>query len=222
MLITHLPPERSIIMADESQGKPGQGGTGTLPPPAKIKIDFTVEVCDQKNRNVYFTITNDTLRGRWTKENLVGVVMDERFASMPNLPGQCITVRGRTAVISDPLGLPANRRLLKKAVAVHKGAFQQTCGPVKEKTIQPLSDNELKNWCYWVRRLLDDEKVIVISGTVPEMKDVFRMPGEFRSEPNNTSAMPFYQKGRTEHRYVPPDHPKDELDGEDDRVEYVE
>lgn len=154
------------------------------------QISFTVEVADQWNRNAKWPLDERVLRGRWSRDNVVHDVDDERFRGMPDLPGLLIHVegRGRRAAITDPMANPANREVSDKVSKIIANAQMGSMGPEPDYTVENLSNDDLKSWCYWVRRMLDNKQLRIHRGTVPSMDEISRMPGKVFKENFDTGA----------------------------------
>lgn len=178
--------------------------TETPPPVKRIKAIFTVELGDEKNRNFMSPLFGErTLRGRWSMQNQKGGHPDDTFLDMPNLPGMYITVNTEQRLIelTDPLASPRHKALLEKARRVCKARFNKRYGPDKGVRIDNASEDELKNACYWVRRLLDARQATVVSGAVPEMKAIVEMPGSITFEKYDQREG--INRQRPPKRYVP-------------------
>src|SRR5947209_998523 len=106
----HMPPAVTDKSPPTSTaGTTHAGAAGATPG------DFAVEVGDSRNRNFIWPLDQRALRGAWKKNHLPGVVMDERFAHMPDLPGQQIHVscQRRVVRVVDPLNDPRYARVLE-------------------------------------------------------------------------------------------------------------
>lgn len=184
---------------------PGDIAGATVPPkPSSVvaSVDFVVQISDAKNRNVMWPPSKRQLRGQWAWDNLRGVTVDDRFQRMPDLPGMVIAVRGRNGYIVDPLNNVKNKAILDEAQAVCQAAFATKFGPEEDVVVGAMTDDELKNWCYWVRRFLDNRQVTVLRGQVPSMAEIDKFPGKlfrdaFDHGPNAKHDKPLG-------RYVPP------------------
>lgn len=166
----------SESMADET--KPVQNGLKEL----AITVDFVVEFGDRNNARFRWPIGDRILRGWWKKANLAKTESDDRFAPMPDLPGLRLRVSGlhRSAEIRDPLASPGAEKVLLKAKAIIKICFNEDQGTEDPQQFADLTDSEIKEYCYWTRRMLDAEQCEVVTGTVPEMDEIRKMPGKIR------------------------------------------
>ena len=138
---------------------------------------FRVEIADDKNRRVMWPLDNKLLRGRILQGQFNGQP-DERFASMPDLPGIIIEVDPAKKTISylDPLNFKSNKELLRKAQSVMREFTGERYGPEADR-VRPASPDELKTAAFFCRRLLDNKTCIERSGKVPEMEVLMKWPG---------------------------------------------
>jgi hypothetical protein len=174
-----------------------------------------IEVADDRNRNPIFPPNRATLRGRWNRANLRGSERVEQLEAFPDLPGSHIALDGRRrqADIYDPLSedcgdlptcLRAGERAetLLQAQQVYKRVFNRDCGPHPKTTVKDMTDTDIKTWLYWMRRLVDGTPVLtdehhqksggpcarVVSGHMPDLDDILKMPGKIRQEFFNSRA----------------------------------
>ena len=59
-----------------------------------------------------------------------------------------------------------------------KRAEGKQTGPMEEQVFQDLDENGLKTWCFWGRRLLDENSCNVLEGEVPTIEQIKKMPGK--------------------------------------------
>jgi len=190
-----------------------------------VGVDFTIEidhnhlcrydgnakgVSPAGNCKVLWPPTNVELRGKWEKARLRGNPLDDPFSGSPDFPGLMVRVNGRTATIRDPLNEKRLAKTLKALQDVWKpvGNF----GPDKDRKYDNLTDSELKNWCYWARRLVDSKFATLISGRLPAMTEIVGddrdkkkfpgMPGEVTFEIHDQH--PDVKHERAAKRYVAP------------------
>lgn len=193
---------------------------------AERTISFIVELGDKNNRNFMSPISGErVLRGAWLKENMPGANPHENFARMPNLPGMhiAVNVAAKKIGILDPLNKSSHKNLLQRAIAVVKAMWGNPMRPEKDQIKADCTPNELKDACYWVRRLLDQRACKVVSGAVPEMADILKMSGTVTFERYDQKAGAKKEKQPSARYIVPgPDEagepliePEEEDEGEE-------
>lgn len=174
----------------------------------QVPISFVVEVATPHLNSYLFPINQRLLRGRWDREKFPrGMVTSDEFNAMPNpLPGMMIEFDStkRQARIFDVLAddSSAVKAILKKIEEVIKAsgvADRAKSGPDREDVFAELEENDLKSWCYHVRRMLDNNCCQVRKGEVPTMKEIEAMPGlvlksTFDSSPLRTEYQPLPRK----------------------------
>lgn len=191
-------------MADE---KP----VASQPAPARKpfpNIRYAVEFGDIKNRNFVFPLGSKPLRGRWATRNyLPNTTVHEKFQGMPDIPGIVLEVDATTRTVRflDPLSDPRNKEALRIASAAYKTAFGEECCGWPEAKLENLSDDELKSYIYWTRRMMDNGscKVINPGGKVPEMAEIEKYPGLVSFHNFDQGATIEHMKA-TPRRYLPP------------------
>lgn len=153
----------------------------------RARVKFMIEVGDDRNRSVMFPpLGQRILRGRWRMSNNRGQNPDEDFVEMPDLPGMMIAVdeTSREAVIRvfDPLGLEKNKTVLEKAKRIVKSKFNVRCGPDRNFKVATPPADQLKNFLYWCRRLVDNGTAEVVQGDIPSMEAITARPGRIQFE----------------------------------------
>jgi hypothetical protein len=182
-------------MSEES--KTADPNTPKVPPAKKDALaefrrigEVVIELGDDRNRKFLYPPTGQELRGSWKKANLIGITMDARMTSMPDLPGMYIILdckRARLKIV-DPLEADENRELLRQAQAVHKEIFRTIAGPAKSYSEDNLNETKLKTNLYWMRRMVDSLQARIVSGDLPGLETIYDMPGFTRTEAWNSSA----------------------------------
>jgi hypothetical protein len=183
-------------MAEANLNPPasGAGGSGKDEPAAAngyATVSFEIEFATKQNNSVSCPITRRTYRGRWDNGNVKARVADDRFATCPIVPGHRIKFNGkeRSVEVYDPLSTREFRDTLKELKETVRQQFAGTTGEPDESVVYAkLSDDRLKQWCYWARRWLDQGCAERVSGGVPEMDAVEKMPGRVERNTFDTSA----------------------------------
>jgi hypothetical protein len=151
----------------------------------------TIEIATKKNSNLLFGPNMERLRGRWSRTNLKGgKSMHAALAEMPDIPGLYLTVdtTKRLLVVSDPLLETKDGKELNRRLELHLEQFESQFGRMRAKPrveTEDATDEQIKTWLYWFRRLINNEQARVVSGDVPELKDFAKMPGKVVAEPFN-------------------------------------
>jgi hypothetical protein len=155
-------------------------------------VEFVLEVSDNLNSNRDWPPTQRKLRGAWRHENTRNFALDTDgiFAvlrQMRDIPGMHIRVntKRKIAEVIDPLADPAKKDLLQNIQSVYEKAWGKKCCPEKPDRYDDMSADEIKTWIYWSRRFLDAQQCVLVSGSVPEMKEIFDMPGKIVRNTND-------------------------------------
>jgi hypothetical protein len=170
---------------------------------------FIVEVADEYNHNIRWPLDERVLRGRWSGMNNAGPKNDDerfrQFNAAPDLPGLRIGVdtRKRVAFIYDPLGEAKYRNVLAKWQSAVQVAFGENCAPERMTELDDMTPDEIKTWCYWVRRFVDAGNVKVMDGTVPSMAAIRGMEGLVQKH-NYDNRHDTKKLVEVERRYMPP------------------
>jgi hypothetical protein len=184
-----------------ANGQAGGGGGGPpispipVPSPAELfkrfaSIRFAVEFANKQNGNCVDPITKKTLRGRWSNANLRGRTADNAMASMPDIPGIMVVFDGskRIAEYRDPLAEEGAADLLKTVQTICKECRLLVPTPDKKRSFPELTLDRMKQYCYWARRWIDSEMVVVSAGNVPTMAEIGELPGRVELELFNVNA----------------------------------
>jgi hypothetical protein len=149
-----------------------------------------IEFGDSRNRQISFAPTAGVYRGTWSKGNLVPDEMTELIQKIPDFPGvrAAIDPARRSGMVFDPMALPENKELLGQVQRRIKEVFGADQGPERELVVSDLDDTDVKTWLYWMRRLADNKQARVVSGVLPTMEEIRRLPGKRRMEAFNTSS----------------------------------
>lgn len=147
-----------------------------------------VEIATKLNASVRFGPATSILRGRWTSSNAAHLSPSpsgpmREIARIDRIPGIWIVIdmNKRMASVVDPLAETEEGqeiyRQLRSIQNRFKGRIDQG-GPLARTDYQDLSNDELKTWLYWTRRLVDNNMAVIIEGDLPTL-DVIKskMPG---------------------------------------------
>lgn len=188
-----------------NQGNPGQTGPGrddgggappvaaAQPEPSRVPGigEIEVEFADKRNRSKMWPPTRNTYRGAWNKANLIADERSERIEQIPDIPGVrlYISPERKQAIIFDPLSQKENADQCRGIADAIKTQFGSTQGPMETVKYPKLTPSDVKTWLYWLRRMLDNNDIRVITGSVPEMEAIEALPGQtemgaFDSSPN--------------------------------------
>lgn len=144
-------------------------------------VKFAIEIDNHRNQSVQWYPDGRQLRGRWENARIPrGNQIGYDMRDMPDIPGIVIEVDTvkRTIRRYDPLRLERHKDLLAKIQDVHKRYWNENVGPEVTFKAEKASDDELKTWIYWARRVLDCENCVVRVGSVPTMDDIwYKIPG---------------------------------------------
>lgn len=212
------------MAADTNNPTPPVPPATPVPPPAPPTpvasvppIRFKIEFATPENGNTQCQITRREYRGRFAMDSisLKGRLPDDRFMNMPDLPGHTLEVDSshRTVDFRDPLEDPENREILRDAKATYAALGWGNPEPDEAIRHGPnLPVEVFKLWVYWCRRWLDSRQVVVLSGQVPPMEAILKMPGEMEFHlmtENQEMERKGYEYGKGKLRpYQPPKHPK--------------
>ncbi len=162
--------------------------------------EYQIEIAGPRNEYIFFppvpAVVNhrNGLRGRWDfgktahRDKSEGWIKEIAF-SVPVIPGMVIAVNDSLMMgsVYDPLSLPDGAVILQKVNDIRKqyeGAGfepQQAWPTVKQK----LDINGLKEWLYWMRRILDRGDAIPVPGsaTMPDLETIRARPGRRKADP---------------------------------------
>jgi hypothetical protein len=152
-------------------------------------ISFVAEIDDGKGGRLQLNCRprlGKIVRGRFDLAKLGERIMDDRLKGLPTvIPGILFSFNGAARKIGfhDPLAFPKNQALRKAVGDAIKNYTGQDQSPEKVVEYAELSDDDLKNWLYWMRRHLDAKQIVVHKGAVPDMKVIEKMPGRVRHQP---------------------------------------
>lgn len=161
-----------------AEGQISNPATGVSTANQFASIAFEVEFANDSNGNTLCPITKRRWRGRWSLGNMKNRLPDDNF-NMPDLPGMRVQVNGKNRKVHayDPLSLTESRNLLKEARTV-AARFGIGSEPEKPYIGESLNDDDLKQWCYWCRRWIDNGQVVLLAGRIPEMAAILALPGQ--------------------------------------------
>jgi hypothetical protein len=183
-----------------------------IPPPndeAKPKanafksIRFVIEFGDGRNRNFVWPLDNSELRGAFNKSGMLPYEHNEYTDALPNyVPGSRIEFDGERRQVRIFDGLSSTPEVFDVIKAQMKEVFMRNVGERPEVKRSDLSDTMMKSICYWARRFLMGSPAIpeqgprqggpqakVITGEVPELRQIARLPGKTMVENFNSSSV---------------------------------
>jgi hypothetical protein len=170
-------------------------------------IRFRIEMGDYRNRNFVWPLDARTLRGRFSRNNIASVVIDERFSSVPDISGILLELNGakNTFYMMDPLAHPSNREAyeqIKHLVDTYfAGNFVHEFHPTGVMAFRDLTKDEFKSICYYARRFADARQCFLINGSIPDMNSILALPGQVMFE--NYDSGHTAKKLRDPERYIP-------------------
>lgn len=146
--------------------------------------ELVVELVGSKNEYFLFRPLRTRLRGRWSRNNIVGMAVSGRapeYANMPDIPGihVCLDVKGRILQAIDPLGFPENKKILDEANRIRK-PWQGEGQPWNDMVSKSLTDSEIKSAMWYIAALHRTGKTRLVHGGVPDRKDILKMPGRLK------------------------------------------
>lgn len=145
-------------------------------------ILFLAEFGNHLNQNFTWPHEQIHIRGRWAKNNyLPNQTVDPLFSGMPDIPGLILEYDSskRCARIFDPLSSEKSKELLGRINEVHKAKFGVMIKPEQDRVFDQMSNDELKTFAYFARRLFDNGSFsTVIRGPIPEMQLIRGLPGQ--------------------------------------------
>lgn len=192
-------------------GKPPKGAAEPAPGETQYHA-FCIQISGPRNENVVCPFDRQKARGKWSKDGYGTAEPGEAVRKMPTIPGICFLVNTaqRTIRRFDPLGQPANANLLKKISRI-MGIMQEADGlqakPEDTKVWTECTDEELKNFTFWCRKMFDlklCEMVKPEGGEPPTFKEIQLMPGDFRIGSFDQGAGAGTSIKSADFRYRPP------------------
>lgn len=157
---------------------------------------YSIEINGPRCESVIFAPTGTRVRGRWEFSKNAhrdkAEVLKSLAYNVSTIPGKVIAVdteekKGR---ILDPLSTGEGAKILAKINEVFKEH-----GTVMEQGLaHPAEDysltiDSLKDWLFWMRRLVDAGLAECTSGStvLPELDEIRAMPGRRLADPLNSS-----------------------------------
>ena len=153
-------------------------------------VRFAIEISNHRNQQVIWYPDGKVMRGRWENSNIpAGNSVDPALRSMPEIPGIVIMLDTSKRALRryDPLRLPKHKELMEKIRTVYSQMFDAIDLGAKVAPdndifikVDDATDDELRTWIYWARRVLDADNCRVIDGEVPAMADILnnsKFPG---------------------------------------------
>lgn len=163
-----------------------------------MAAEYTIEIAAGSCRNVVWPMTRDVLRGRWTRDILIGQHAPPALQQMPDVPGQRIHInwRQRLVRIYDPLSLPENAQLLRDVKAMYKELLNVDGRPADEirrewplwqgqEAMNQEGHDQLKSTLYWMKRFVNDKLAVEIGVPLPSLNEIALLPGRTLIEPFN-------------------------------------
>jgi hypothetical protein len=144
-----------------------------------------VEIANATNSPVWFHPVGRALRGRWARINVPArCVGDGDIALLPDLPGLRIKIdaRQRCASIYDPMGESENKDALERfqRVMTQLGPIRVKEGPEQPERFPNMDNTALKTWLFWIRRTVNAGMAEIVSGHLPDLAAIARLPGRTR------------------------------------------
>lgn len=204
-------------MANEPQNEQqGNVNNGGKKPPQREIINRTaasmpdyacvIEIADSRNGSVLWPITQSMLRGKWAQANIPAASMPEKLQGFPDMPGIHIAIdsRRRAGTVFDLLSRKSHESLLKEINDKHERIWGCKCQPDKDINLRNMTDDQIKNWFYWIRRMLDSKQCVCVEGTVPSMTQIEAMPGKYSTNQFDASVHVKKDFEKSPYPYVAP------------------
>lgn len=162
---------------------------------------FTVELGDERNRQINVPMLHETFRGAYSVANLRGQDIGSPASSMPDIPGMQLTIdaRNRRVIIRDPL--KDNEALCSQIAGVLKkrGSYGLSKLTGCDERTVAMDEHEMKTLVRFVVKLLDPPsglpKAKLVKGRVPTDEEVDQLPGEYLYDPGSeTQHGPKFEK----------------------------
>lgn len=166
--------------------------------------EYQIEVCGPRNEYVFFppvpSVVNHRggLRGRWDfgktahRDKGEGSWLKELAYEVQQIPGIVIAVNTTKmqGLVYDPLSVAPGAAILQKVNELRRrieGAGYEIQG-AWPRVDRKLDVNTLKEWLYWMRRILDrgEAEIVPGSGQIPTLEAIQAMPGRRRADPYYT------------------------------------
>lgn len=143
-----------------------------------MAFDLICDVRAAKNRDVYFEPTGNNLQSDWRESESRSA--PEVIRDLGEIPGQQIRVdtKGRKALIHHKMNDPENKELdqrVRRAFASEQGGFVQFTHYTPDENINLELDDDYATFLYWLRRLADTHKIVVIKGELPTLDQMRRL-----------------------------------------------
>ena len=171
-----------------------------------IELDVVV----QRNRNLFFTPTQEVLRTEMRLENQSGKTEGRLQQVGGVIPGMRIVIDRQNCVgkLVDRMHLDENTELdkqIRQVINTDTNLDQREFGdysqePIREIRLGDDPPHNLATWLFWARRYLDSGKVRVVKGTVPEMSKIRDMGTIFTGDSYNLQP----PEGKLRHNYLYP------------------
>lgn len=153
------------------------------------KEKYILEIADDKNRGVIFGPLGVRLRGRWDSAKVAKFQHSESsslgalYERVPVIPGMFVWIDldKKAAGAFDPLEKTDNGRKLMDSIRNHYQKNESTVvRPADEIQIENMNPDQIKDFLYWMRRILDDQKAVVVIGSseLPSLDAIKKMPGK--------------------------------------------
>lgn len=169
---------------------------------------FVAEVASKRNNSLWHGPTTEKLRGRWSAANVARQDMHQALREMseiPVIPGIRIVIdfEKRECRLEDPLRTTEAGQKIWEQVRTVLHHWKGMLGPhgmepMETRVYPNATDDELKNWLYWLRRDVDAGSVEFLSNesTVKELPPLDRI----RAMPGRRVKAPFDSRPLTDER----------------------
>lgn len=144
---------------------------------AKALGTVVLDVRCRRNRNPFFWPLQKTLQ----TELRASEISSDKVPGLINqvggvLPGERMEVdfQNRTCRVYHLLETPEYKDLKRRAAALlrtEQGGFQQGTHFGEEYTV-PFREEDVATWLYWIRRLVDSQKLHIVSGHLPSLEEI--------------------------------------------------
>lgn len=157
---------------------------------------YSIEINGPRCESVIFNPTGMRVRGRWefakNAHRDKAEVLKTLAFDVPVIPGKIIAldVDDKKGRIIDPLSSGEGAAILKKVNEVfkdHGTVMEQGLAHPSEDHV--LTTDSVKDWLYWMRRLVDAGLAVVTSQSpeLPPLDEIRAMPGRRLADPLNSN-----------------------------------
>lgn len=139
--------------------------------------EIAIEIASRRNSQTTFGPTMSKLRGRFSIYNLPrgSTSANTDLMQMPEIPGQQVWINPatRTGRIVDPLNREEHKNKIEemnRVISTFKG--EEPRKAVDDRSFPNLTDDQIRTWLYWMRRLVDEKKAVVAAGNLPQLTEI--------------------------------------------------